>query len=91
MGFSERGAGKAFHEKRNRIGQYEPERLEPKPDVDPAAAVRIERLKKMFTRTVCVHCNKPLTHEDRVEDGFGISKLNEKTGYLIEDHEVKSI
>ena len=48
-------------------------------------------MKKTFTRTVCVHCNKPLTHEDRVEDGFGISKLNEKTGYPMEDHEVKSI
>ena len=33
--FSERGVGKAFHEKRNRIGEYEPEWLEPKLDVDP--------------------------------------------------------
>ena len=91
LGFSERGVGKAFHEKRNRIGEYELEWLEPKPDVDPEAAVRIERLKIMFTRTVCVYCNKQLTREDRVKDGFGISKLNEKTGYLMEDHEVKSI
>ena len=83
--------GKAFHEKRNRIGEYELEWLEPKPDVGPKAAVRIESLKKMFTQTVCVYCNKPLTREDRVEDGFGISKLNEKTGYPMEDHEVKSI
>ena len=89
LGFSERGVGKALHEKRNRIGEYELEWLEP--DVDPEAAVRIERLKKTFTRTVCVYCNKPLTHEDRVKDGFGISKLNEKTGYLMEDHEIKSI
>ena len=91
LGFSERGVGKAFHEKRNRIGEYELEWLEPEPDVDPEAAVRIERLKKTFTQTICVYCNKPLTHEDRVEDGFGISKLNEKTGYPMEDHEVKSI
>ena len=91
LGFSEHGVGKAFHEKRNRIGEYELEWLEPEPDVDPEAAVRIERLKKTFTQTVCVYCNKPLTGEDRVEDGFGISKLNEKTGYLMEDHEVKSI
>ena len=94
LGFSERGVGKAFHEKRNRIGEYEPEWLEPEPDVDPEAAVRIERLKKTFTRTICVYCNKPLTREDRVKDGFGISKLNEKTGYPMEDHEdheVKSI
>ena len=91
MGFSERGVGKAFHEKKNRIGEYELEWLEPEPDVDPEAAVRIERLKKTFTRTVCVYCNKPLTLEDRVKDGFGTWKLNEKTGYPIEDHEVKSI
>ena len=51
----------------------------------------MERLKKTLTRTVCVYCNKPLTREDRVKDGFGISKLNEKTGYPMEDHEVKSI
>ena len=88
---SERGVDKAFHEKRNRIVEYELEWLEPKPDVDPEAAVRIETLKKTFTRTVCVYCNKPLTHEDRVEDGFSISKVNEKTGYLMEVHEVKSI
>ena len=34
-GFSKRGVGKAFHEKRNRIGEYELEWLEPEPDVDP--------------------------------------------------------
>ena len=91
LGFSECGVGKAFHEKRNRIGEYELEWLEPELDVHPKAAARMERLKKTFTRTVCVYCNKPLTREDRVKDGFGISKLNEKTGYLMEDHEVKSI
>ena len=91
LAFSEHGVGKVFHEKRNRIGEYELEWLEPEHDVDPEAAVRIERLKKMFTRTVCVYCNKPLTCEDRVKDGFGISKLNEKSGYPMEDHEVKSI
>ena len=91
LGFSERGVGKAFHEKRNRIGEYELEWLEPKPNVDPQAAVRIERLKKTFTRTVCVYCNKPLTCEDRVKDGFSISKLNGKTGYPMEDHGIKSI
>ena len=54
LGFSERGVGKAFHEKRNRIGGYQLEWLEPKPDVDrkldvhPGAAKRIERLTKMF-------------------------------------------
>ena len=38
-----------------------------------------------------MYCNEPLTHEDRVKNGFGISKLSEKTGYPIEDHEVNSI
>ena len=91
LGFSEREVGKAFHEKRNRIGEYEPEWLEPEPDVDPKAAARIERLKKTFTRTVCIYCNEPLTREDKVKNGFSISKLIEKTGYPIEDHEVNSI
>ena len=90
LGFSECGVGKAFHEKRNRIGEYELEWLEPELDVHPKAA-RMERLKKMLTRTVCIYCGGPLTREDRVKNGFGISKLSEKTGYLIEDHEVNSI
>ena len=55
------------------------------------AVARIERLKKMFTRTVCIYCGGLLTREDRVKNGFGISKLSEKTGYMIEDHEVNSI
>ena len=62
LGFSERGVGKAFHEKRNRIGEYELEWLEPELDVDPEldvhpkAAARIERLKKTYTQTVCTYC-----------------------------------
>ena len=77
LGFSKRGVGKAFHKKRNRIGEYELEWLEPKPDVyakldDPEAAKGIERLKKTYTQTVCTYCGKPLTHEDRVKNGFGI-------------------
>ena len=91
LGFSECGVGKAFHEKRNRIGEYGLEWLEPELDVHPKAAARMERLKKTFTRTVCTYCNEPLTGEDRVKNGFGISELSEKTGYPMEDHEVKSI
>ena len=48
LGFSEHGVGKAFHEKRNRIGVYELEWLEPKHNVDPKAAARMERFKKML-------------------------------------------
>ena len=62
-GFSKRGVGKAFHEKRNRIGEYELEWLEPEPDVDaklddPEAAKGIERLKKTYTQTICTYCGK---------------------------------
>ena len=89
--FSERGVGKEFHEKRNRIGEYELEWLEPKLDVHPGAAKRIERMKKTFTQIVCAYCGRQLTREERVKNGFGIYKLNEKTGHLIEEHEVNSI
>ena len=96
MGFSKHGVGKAFHEKRNRIGEYELEWLEPEPNVDtkfddPEAAKGIERLKKTYTQTVCTYCGKPLTHEHRVKNGFGICKIDEKTGHLMEYHEVNSI
>ena len=91
LGLSEHGVGKAFHERRNRIGEYELEWLEPELDVHPKAAARMERLKKTFTRTVCIYCGGPLTREDRVKNGFSISKLSEKTGYPIEDHEVNSV
>ena len=91
LGFSERGVGKAFHEKRNRIGEYELQWLEPQLDVHPKAAARIERLKKTYTQTVCTYCGKPLTCEDRVKNGFGIYKIDEKTGHLTEYHEINSI
>ena len=96
LGFSERGVGKAFHEKEIEIGEYELEWLEPKPDVDaklddPEAAKGIERLKKMYTQTICTYCGKPLTREDRVKNDFGIYKIDEKTGHWMEYHEVNSI
>ena len=91
LGFSECGVGKAFHKKRNRIGEYELEWLEPELDVHPGAAKRIERLKKTFTQIVCTYCGRQLTREERVKNGFGIYKLNEKTGHLMEEHKVNSI
>ena len=48
-------------------------------------------MKETLTHPVCIYCNKPLTREDRVEDGFRISRLDEKTGYLMEDPYVKSL
>ena len=96
LGFSERGVGKAFREKRNRTGGYELEWLEPELDVDaklddPEAAKGIERLKEKYTRTVCTYCGKPLICKDRVKNGFGIYNIDEKTGHLMEYHEVNSI
>ena len=51
LGFSEREVGKAFHKKRDRIGEYELEWLEPEVEADTKLddtiiAKRIERLKK---------------------------------------------
>ena len=89
--FSECGVGKAFHEKRNRIGEYELEWLEPELDVHPKAAARMERFKKTFTQIVCTYCGRQLTRKERVKNGFSTSKLSEKIGYPIEDHEVNSI
>ena len=96
LGFSKRGVGKAFHEKRHRIGGYELEWLEPELDVDaklddPEAAKGIERLKKTYTQTVCTYCGKPLIREDRVKNGFGTYNIDEKAGHLMEYHEDNSI
>ena len=46
LGFSKRGVGKAFHEKRNRIGEYELEWLEPELDVHPKLDVHPGAAKK---------------------------------------------
>ena len=96
MGFSERGVGKAFHKKKDRIGEYNLEWLEPEAEVhmkldDSVIAKRIERLKKTYTQTVCIHCCNPLTHEDRVKNGFGIYEIDEKTGHIKRFHEVNTI
>ena len=47
LGFSKRGVGKAFHEKRNRIGEYELEWVEPEPDIDPKLMFTPELLKEL--------------------------------------------
>ena len=96
LGFSERGIGKAFHEKKNRIGEYELEWLEPeaKEDIkldDSVIAKRIERLKKSYNQPTCIYCGKPMTREERVKNGFGIYEIDEKTSHIKTFHEVKSI
>ena len=47
LGFSKRGVGKAFHEKRNRIGEYQLEWLEPKLDVHPNSMFTLGLLKEL--------------------------------------------
>ena len=96
LGFSERGVGKAFHKKRDRISEYELEWLEPEVKVDTKLddsiiAKRIERLKKTYTQPACTYCGKPLTCEYRVKNGFGIYKIDEKTGHIRRYQEVNTI
>ena len=76
--------------KKNRIGEYELEWLEPELDVDreldvhPKAAARIERLKKTYTQTVCTYCGKPLTREDRVNKGnVLITRRRDKQRFIL--------
>ena len=70
LGFSECGVGKTFHEKRNRIGGYELEWLEPEPDVHSKAAARIEGLKRALTQTVCTYCNKTIDTQRQSKGWF---------------------
>ena len=96
LGFSEPGVGKAFHKKRDRIGEYELEWLEPKVEIDTKLddsiiAKRIEILKKTYTQPACTYCGMPLTREDRVKNGFGIYEIDKKTGHIKRYHEVNTI
>ena len=95
LGFSERGVRKAYHEGRNRIGEYQLEWLEleveTEPEkLDPKAVGRTERTKKALDEPNCSYCGKPLTRKDRVEDGFRIMRLG-KDGYPAEEYLVKSL
>ena len=96
LGFSECGVGKAFHKKRDKIGDYELEWLEPEAEVlakldDSIIAKRIERLKKTYTQPACTYCGKPMTRKVRVKNGFGIYEIDEKTGHIKRYHEVNTI
>ena len=96
LGFSEHGVGKAYHKKRDRIGEYELEWLEPEAEADskttdPRAATRIERLKETYGKTSCTYCGRTLTREDRVKNGFGIYELDEKTGHIKRYQKVNTI
>ena len=96
LGFSECGVGKAFHKKRNRIGEYDLEWLDLEVDEAPnlddsIIAKRIERLKKSYNQPNCTYCGKPMTREERVINGFGIYEIDEKTGHIKRFNEVRTI
>ena len=73
LGFSERGVGKAYHEKRNRIGEYQLEWLEPEPEVEHKS--EIEKLKETKTLS-CWICEMPLERRDRVNDYLVLERLD---------------
>ena len=87
LGFSERGVGKAFHEKRNRIGDYELEWLEPK--LEPKS--EFEMLKESRTLN-CWICGMPLDRKDRLDERcLVLEKLDIYTGIVIEEFLPKTL
>ena len=87
LGFSERGVRKAFHEKRNRIGDYELEWLEPK--VEPKS--EFEKIKESKTLN-CWICGMPLDCKDRLDERcLVLEKLDINTGAVIEESFPKTL
>ena len=87
LGFSERGVGRAFHKKRNRIGDYELEWLEPKLERKP----EVERLREEKTLD-CWICGMPLDHRDRVDGNYIVlEKLDADTGIVIDESFPKTL
>ena len=87
MGFSEYGVRKAYYSKRNRIGEYKLEWLEPilkekkeepKRKRKPKPKTKIDKIKG--GRAInCFICEKPLTGKDRMDlDSFSFEELNDK-------------
>ena len=76
LGFSEVGVRKAYYAKRDRIGEYKLEWLEPKPTPEEI----YEKLKKTFCDSGCTYCNEELKTEDRV-DGF-LMLIPDSSGHL---------
>ena len=63
MGFSERGVGKAYHEKRSQIGGYELEWLEPETDFNPEPKPN-PKIEKILN---CWICNQHLNPKHRMD------------------------
>ena len=74
LGFSEAAVKKAKYSNRNRIGEYQLEWLEPKPE--RPVFNRLERVKSNKTKN-CFICEEPLETEDKM-DNFSIEELNSK-------------
>ena len=81
LGFSEAAVKKAKYSNRNRIGEYQLEWLEPKPE--QPAFNRLERVKLNKTKN-CFICEEPLKIKDKM-DHFFIEELNSK-GEIIQTH-----
>ena len=88
LGFSERGVGKVYHEKRNRIGEYQLEWLEPEPEVEHKSEV--EKIKEAKTLN-CWICGMPLERGDRVNDYLVLEKLDPVNEVLIDRLYPKSL
>ena len=87
IGFSEYGVRKAYYSKRNRIGEYklewlEPilkeEKEEPKRKRKPKPKTKIDKIKEKRAIN-CFICEKPLMGKDRMDfDSFNTEELNDK-------------
>ena len=92
LGFSEVGVRKAYYAKRDRIGEYQLEWLEPElePEEDPEVVERIRRYKERFDKPNCCYCNKKLSRRDRVSDCISILSLG-KDGRPVESYDMTSL
>ena len=92
LGFSIVGVRKAYYAKRDRIGEYQLEWLDPElePEEDPEVVKRIRRYKERFDKPNCSYCNKKLSRRDRVSDCFSILSSG-KNGRPAESYDVTSL
>ena len=81
LGFSEAAVKKAKYSNRNRIGEYQLEWLEPKPE--KPAFNRLEKVKSDKTND-CFICGEPLESSDKMNH-FSIEELTRK-GEIIQTH-----
>ena len=85
MGFSEYGVRKAYYSKRNRIGEYKLEWLEPilkeekeEPKRKLKPKTKLDKIKEKRAIN-CFISEKPLTGKDRIDfDSLSIEELNNK-------------